>query len=146
MELKKLETLQIQILRMATGGLKSTPIIALQAITNLPSIKKHKIELECIQLIKILNKPSIMPIKHQTINHIKEYNPQRDKRSLIHRVTETKRSLNLELTLNEIPIISPVPPRLDISKYIQTNFADNLTKIVLKSSVKNLSRNNKYQL
>lgn len=104
----------------------------------------HKKELEYIQLTKILNKPNRMQIKHQTMNYIKDYTPLRDKRSLIHRVTETKKNLNIELTLNEVPIISPVPPWFDISNYIQINFAEKLTKKHPSNHrSKTLSRNDK---
>lgn len=127
-EIKKIEILQNQVLRLATGCLNSTPIIALQALTNLPPMKDRKKELEYIHLTKILNKPNRMPIKQQTINYIKEYNPQRDKRSLFHRVTETNKILNIELKINEVPTTSPVPPWFDISNYIQINFAEELTK------------------
>lgn len=91
-------------------------------------MKDRKKELEYIHLTKILNKPNRMPIKQQTINYIKEYNPQRDKRSLFHRVTETNKILNIELKINEVPTTSPVPPWFDISNYIQINFAEELTK------------------
>nr|XP_027211427.1 uncharacterized protein LOC113804734 [Penaeus vannamei] len=127
-EIKKIEILQNQVLRLATGCLNSTPIIALQALTNLAPMKDRKKELEYIHLTKILNKPNRMPIKQQTINYIKNYNPQRDKRSLFHRVTETNKILNIELKINEVPTTSPVPPWFDISNYIQINFAEELTK------------------
>lgn len=57
-----------------------------------------------------------MPIKHQITNCIKEYNSQIDKILLIHRVSETRRNLNLEITPNEVPNISPIPLWCDHQK------------------------------
>lgn len=147
-DMKKLQTLQNEAMRIATGCFRSTPIILLEAFTNIASIKKQIKETECIQLIKTLNKQNDMPIKKLITKEILEYKLNKDRKSFIHRVLETMKELKINININITPNISPLPPWYDISKYIETNFMDGFTKNMPDQVIQNhfhMIENTKYR-
>ncbi|XP_037778613.1 uncharacterized protein LOC119575191, partial [Penaeus monodon] len=69
-----------------------------------------------------------MPIKHLTLKNIENFNPNKDKMSLVFRVIETCKKWTLNLRVNTIPNISPIPPWSDILQNIESNFMENMNK------------------
>lgn len=127
-EIKKIETVQNGALRIATGCLKTTPINALYALTNKMSIKNKLKEKEFTQMLKILEKKENTQIKKMLTENIKEYNPQKDKNNLIHRIIETNKELQVKIKIKTMSNITPIPPWFDITKNIETKFLDEQTK------------------
>lgn len=60
--------------------------------------------------------------------NIKEYNPQKDKNNLIHRIIETNKELKVKIKIKTMSNITPIPPWFDITKNIETKFLDEQTK------------------
>jgi len=127
-ESKKLEQIQNYALRIATGSLRSTPIIALQTLTSQMPITNRIKELECIQLIKNLEKENHLPIKQLSIKCIENFKPNKDKKTLLYKVIETCKKWKVKLKVDTVPNISPIPPWSDIIKDIETNFMENMNK------------------
>lgn len=70
------------------------------------------------------------------IKNIKDQNPVKNKRTLIHRASETCKELKSNITTNTIPNVSPIPPRYDISVKIETNFMNNHPKDMPEQIIK----------
>ncbi|XP_042888110.1 uncharacterized protein LOC122263640 [Penaeus japonicus] len=134
-ELKKLESIQNEALRIATGCFKSTPIIALQAITKMLPLKQNIKEQEYIQMQKNLQKQNNSPLKQLTIKMIKTYEPNSTPKNMIHSAIETCKELKLYITTKVIPNITPLPPWFDILQITETHFMDNLSKETTKEII-----------
>ncbi|XP_047491583.1 uncharacterized protein LOC125040863 [Penaeus chinensis] len=135
-EMKKLEIIQNNALRIATGCLKTTPILALFTLTNKMPFKYKQKEMECMQVIKILEKQENNQMKRIVTANIEKYNPEKDKRGLVHRVIETCKELQITIKAKTIPNITPIPPWFDITNNIETNFLEDLAKNVPEQIIK----------
>lgn len=92
------------------------------------SIKNKLKEKEFTQMLKILEKKENTQIKKMLTENIKEYNPQKDKNNLIHRIIETSKELQVKIKIKTMSNITPIPPWFDITKNIETKFLDEQTK------------------
>ena len=119
-DLKQLEVIQNQCLRIALGTRKTTPIISMQVEANVPPLDVrrnclalkyyHKI-LDCLSNCPIVKEVTIHRLENQILN------------SFYHKMAE----ISIEQIQNvvhhrHVPVYSDVPPWCDLSEYIKTDF------------------------
>ena len=141
--INKLEVIQNAALRIATGALRSTPVLSLRCETTMCPIKTRIEE----NTLKYYNKahylPESNPIKSEVLNDLQRCNgldwpPDTHKKPLILRAQDIRLKLNLPLILKlEMSGFSPIPPwdrsQPIINKTLIIRAKNTIADIVLKA-------------